>query len=193
MIINKQHRFIYIHVPRTGGTSIRQAWKDLDKNGLVDHSCKIGRMRKKHVTVRELRCVGKLNDCEFDRYFKFGFIRNPWDRVYSLYCKHREQSDINCKKGFKYWLFDELQLHQQFQKRPAWHFLRGVDYVARFESFEKEWDYIFDKVGMPRIDIPHLFKYQEAGTAYRDLYDDEMRAFITRYHYEDIERGEYTF
>ena len=176
MIICDQHKFIFIHVPRTGGTSVRQMWKHWDKGD------------RTHTTYPML--LKKFPNRAFNQYFKFGFMRNPWERVYSLFCKHVKNSPVDTSKGFKYWMFDESRTDSNRHKQSAMHFLKGVDHVARYENFEEEWDYIFDKVKIPRTNIPHANKFRDTES-YKELYDDEMLNFITQYHQKDIDHGEY--
>lgn len=175
MIICDQYKFVYIHVPRTGGTSVHKMWKKWDP-GL-----------RRHTTYQQAkrRFSGK-------NYFSFGFIRNPWERIYSSYWKHVKHSTVDTSKGFKFWMFDESRTDSKRHKQPAMYFLKGVDYIARYENFEKEWDYIFNHIGLPRIQLPHVYKYKD-NTPYQEIYDDEMKEFISRYHQEDIDYGAYTF
>ncbi len=174
MIVNKQHNFIFIHVPRTGGKSVREMW------GRNAH--------KQHMTYEETTKTFK--ELNFNEYFTFGFIRNPWERVYSLFCKH--VSDGVASKGFKYWMFDESRTDSKRHKQSAIYFLQGVDYIARFEDFEQEWDYIFDKIGLTRVKLPHINE-RRGGKPYQFEYDDEMKDFIYNHHQDDIDYGSYTY
>ena len=180
MIISDSNKFVYIHVPRTGGNSVKEMWS----NQFEAH--------KSHVTFKDgVRRFGKGRT--FDDYFKFGFIRNPWERVYSLFCKHVKQSPVDTSHGFKYWMFDQRRTDSHRDRQSAMYYLKGVDYVAKFENFEEEWDKIFDKINLPRIEIPHVYKFRDDKVQYRDLYDEDMQKFIRRHHQEDIDRGSYIF
>jgi hypothetical protein len=112
-------------------------WKEFDTNF------------KYHATYEQgLRRFGTP---QARKYFSFGFIRNPWERIYSLFCKHVNNSPVDTSKGFKHWMFDETRTDSQRHKQPAMFFLKGVDYVAKYEDFEKEWDIIFERIGMNGI------------------------------------------
>ena len=69
MIVNNQHKFIFVHVYRTGGTSIDKAF---------------GGNNHKGGTHTALETVPNWKD-----YFSFAFVRNPWDRVVSAYHMHK--------------------------------------------------------------------------------------------------------
>jgi hypothetical protein len=66
-MISHEHKFIFVHVPKTGGTSIESL---LDLSGA------------KHNTARQYR---NFFPDVWKRYFSFAFVRNPWDRVLSFY------------------------------------------------------------------------------------------------------------
>ena len=86
-MISHEHKCIFIHVPKCAGESIETAlmgrpnWESDDPNyaslGLPDDS-KIG--QDKHYTISQWK-----DHINFTNYFKFSFVRNPWDRVYSAY------------------------------------------------------------------------------------------------------------
>lgn len=60
-------KVIFVHIPKTGGTSIRMSLKGMH-------------LLKQHRTMDEVP-----EWCDIDDYFKFTFVRNPWDRILSLY------------------------------------------------------------------------------------------------------------
>lgn len=69
-ILNIDHKneFIFIHIPKNAGTSISKS---------------IGLEQTSHITIREIKSI--LSKEVFSSYFKFCFVRNPWDRFLSLY------------------------------------------------------------------------------------------------------------
>src|SRR5947208_3465937 len=62
-----RHRCIFIHIPKTAGSSI---------------ALSLFGEQLEHITYRDYQIA---NPRKFDRYFKFAFVRNPWDRVVSSY------------------------------------------------------------------------------------------------------------
>ena len=70
MIVSDQARTAFLHLPKTGGTSVArlldQLWPDARTVG------------GKHSGVRT-KAFGELDES----YFTFAFVRNPWDRLVS--------------------------------------------------------------------------------------------------------------
>jgi len=82
-MISHQHKFIFRHITKNGGCSVEAAFGiDLDFHNpeQVDD-----------VRHRKLVKYQRLFPHLFDSYFKFGFVRNPWDRAVSKYFFHCEK------------------------------------------------------------------------------------------------------
>ena len=84
MLISHKHKFITIDIPKTGTRSLRESLLPL---GVVDicgtpnldaefyqHSCAIG-VQKQFAK----------NNWNWNDYFKFTIVRNPWDRYFSFF------------------------------------------------------------------------------------------------------------
>jgi hypothetical protein len=89
-MISHKHRFIFIHIPKTAGTSIEEA--------LRDESCQLlpgewdyrraPHAPLNHLTLQEVADCGILTPAQLKSYFKFCFVRNPWDRLVSeIFCR----------------------------------------------------------------------------------------------------------
>lgn len=85
MIISHEYKFIFFHIPKTGGISIDYALEPhLEKNVIIPrHTYDDGLWR--HTTARWLKEYFEKHGWDFDDYFKFTFVRNPWERVHSHY------------------------------------------------------------------------------------------------------------
>ena len=93
-IINNTYKFIYLHVPKTAGTSITTLLSPLTtlfdlEIGATDFGEKIQDAYHerfqiaKHSTLNDVRNV--MGDAVLRSYFKFSFVRNPYDRIFSAY------------------------------------------------------------------------------------------------------------
>lgn len=78
MIINNKKQVLFLHVPKTGGSSIKElllTQKSNDNKFEMWHSC--------HPKLFRL-----VEEIDFNKYFKFCVVRNPYDRFISIY-KHQ--------------------------------------------------------------------------------------------------------
>ena len=64
-----QHRCIFVHVPKCAGVSISRSL--------------FGSLVGTHIAMKSFQLI--YTEEEFARYFKFAFVRNPWDRLVSAY------------------------------------------------------------------------------------------------------------
>ena len=174
----KELNLLFIHVPRTGGTSIEQALFPLAGG---------------HETVRDFKYVP-------EGVFKFAFVRNPWDRFVSGYfCRekvagftisvdgfNRYIEYIACKYPGEFPVFGVYEDHF----RPMYHFLLddndkiGVDFVGRFESLQKDWDYVCGILGVT-VELEHHRKF--AHPKYNQCYTLENWDYIKELYRKDIE------
>jgi hypothetical protein len=92
MLVSHRARAIFVHIQKTAGSSIEAALRDHDPEAgphLVGG--------RRHVHAVELRDV--VGPDVWGRYFKFAFVRNPWDRLLSWYqmCVQAQQPNAFCR------------------------------------------------------------------------------------------------
>ena len=197
MVINKEYNFIFVHVPKTAGNAIEVTLPKCDR-------------RKNRALFREMVPREKhlhLEDAPSNGMFKFGFTRNPWDRMVSLY-HFRSQKDNQNNK------FDQQRLRDLgFEKclltsilgenNPPWNrpelnmtndamtWLEGCDYIGRYETLQEDFDKISEIIGLEKKELPHTNSSNHVD--YREYYTDEMIEYVARTHKRTIEKFGYTF
>lgn len=87
MIFSVPERYIFIHIPKTAGTSLSHAMKNCNKCSVTPFTCKdaegVIHTMTTHSTARDIsRAVGREL---FEKYLSFSVVRNPWDRLVSFY------------------------------------------------------------------------------------------------------------
>lgn len=146
------------------------------------------------------RCEGLMPAARFDSYFKFGFVRNPWDRLASEYRfilnfpKHRRFQRVSAMSGMAEFLEyqrtrDKGSQLQMLKRRDG---RLGVDFVGRFESLEADFAHACDQIGIKNARaLSHLNRGK--GGDYRELYDDHSSGLVARYWAEEIDAFGYQF
>lgn len=202
------HRgFIMVHIPKTGGTSIRKA---LEMPGIGTHA--------KWHQYRDL--VGQK---QYNKLFKFCFVRNPWSRFYSFYHYVRKEetyyhSAIHPAKSIygKHRSYDLLKLasfneavhylvegrllpytNRFFLMAPQYLWCYDdqlncqVDLVGRYESIETGYSSICERLGVEYKPLPRL-NTSARQDDYKSM-DPESRHLLGIYYEKDVDLFKYTF
>lgn len=181
--------FIFIHITKTAGTSIGNA---------------IGLSVKHHLTAREV--IGKLGQQKWDAAYKFSFVRNPWDKLVSLYEYRRRKNKTNIASReipFTKWVNLTLGPNRDpyyfnniksFQPQVEWlkdeKGIITIDFIGKFENIRSDFEQIKQAIGT-REELPHLNATVRSN--YRDYYTDETRQIVADWYQEDIGTFCYTF
>jgi hypothetical protein len=211
LIISYSHRFIFIHIPRTAGTSIQTAlapyahcverhWMNraLELVGIrVNHFAPHPWKRfRGHVTAAQLR--SHLPSEVFEDLFKFAFVRNPWDLMVSYYhyllCEPRHHRHQQVRRIESFEAYVEYMVRRN--RFPQTRYVTGakghllVDFVGRFESLRADFGYVCRRLGLT-LRLPHV--NQSAHRDYRTYYSDRSAELVATHFRRDIERFGYTF
>jgi hypothetical protein len=212
-MISHQYKCIFIHIPKTAGTSIEQKlghFQEL-KRGVQDHRS-ISEIEPVSLVDLTRACVGLdpsslirllkklLKDNltnysqRYDTYFKFSFVRNPWARVFSWYKNvmrdehHKRRFGVNEHCTFKEFITNHLD---QGELKPQLHWLidkKGnmpFDFIGRFENLANDFSYVADKIGLKNKTLPKLVSGD--GKSYTDVYEPEMIDIVSKKYKDEID------
>jgi hypothetical protein len=88
-IVSHKYKFIFPHIPRTGGTSLTDfIMPHLGKNDVTDKTL------EKHQAMRTLQ-RGFRRKGVFDNYVKFAVVRHPFDRIASLHQGYKPKCTLS--------------------------------------------------------------------------------------------------
>jgi hypothetical protein len=201
MIISHKHKFIFFAIPKTGTHSIRQALRkhmgadDIEQVGLFVQKRfvfpELKDFTSGHVSVKQIKPI--LGDEIFDSYFKFAFVRNPFDRFVS-YCSFmsRETSAFASQpKAFMKYVLTELKPENHLLYRPQYEFMvdqnqnLAMDFVGRNEDMQKSYDEICAKLGVPneRLEVINSSRHRP----FMEYYDEETYSLVANQYRKDIE------
>jgi hypothetical protein len=206
MIISFRHKFIFAAVPKTGTHAVRRALRphlgaeDVEQVRLfVQKSLPIpdlARIQHGHITLQELR--PHLPPEQFDSFFKFAFVRNPFDRFIS-YCAF-------VTRNHGEFLADPHRVMDHFARNPPWqHVLfrpqctfiaddRGAlltDYVGRLEKMQQSYDEIAARIGIASSQLGTVNASKRRD--YRAYYTPPLIDAVARLYAKDLELFGYRF
>ena len=117
MFCSKEFRCIFVHTPKTGGTSIHRTFRQLlpaeETFGPAKIDIGLDPRRFAWETKQKFATDQQWND-----YFKFAYVRNPWDLVVSIYhnivqsARSRNLAEVNEDKRIV-----RQQLLKYFERR----------------------------------------------------------------------------
>lgn len=214
MIISRARRYVFVHMPKTGGTSLALALeaKAAKDDILVGDTPKararaarqkaltpLGRLWK-HSRLEDVR--GVLSDAEMCDFLVFTITRNPWDRMVSYYHWLKDQAFDHPAVGMARTLgFAEFVTHPDtaasFRANPtsAYTSLDGADLcdlVIRFEDFAGGVTALEGRLGFRLPELPHVNR-SERSADWRAVHTNETRDAVAEMCGEDIERFGYSF
>ena len=207
MIISHQHKFIFAAIPKTGTHSVRRALRE--HLGQEDDE-QVGLFVQKRMAIPEIAAIGHghislrqirphIGEEAFASYFKFAFVRNPFDRFVS-YCAFMTRDDgaflRNPKEIMRYFLFKQRpDDHLLFQ--PQHIFVTDetgqllADQMGRVEEMQTSYDAIAARLGFASTPLEKVNSSRH--NEYRGYYDAELINGVADYYARDLELFGYTF
>jgi hypothetical protein len=213
--------FLYMRLGKTGGTSIFRGVIEPTIYG--ETSVGAPHMFEPEEDTLE-RWLEDMNDVLIKNdYFKFTFVRNPFDKLVSAYffIKKRQVRysqntiDLNSFENFiKTELMDENGEATDDHWAHQWSAVTTedgdffMDYVGRFENIVEDWRYVANKLNLPEY-LPHLKPLSgfedhtdiakshpnlyASGKDYRKYYTDELVEIVSNIYKKDLEVFGYEF
>lgn len=212
MIVSHSKKFIFLKTRKTAGSSIQVALStECDplqdiitgsniKDEKLDESYSAGWNMDKfftnhpHPPIEQVK--NYLND-KWENYFKFAFVRNPFDIAVSRYHwdVKGKGNQLTSKEGFKEWVKTYNKTSWQDEQ---WRYIciegeNELDFIGRYENLTQDYNLICDKIGIS----PPKLGFQKSGfrdkTHYSEYYDEESIEIVKQYFKKDLELFGYNF
>jgi hypothetical protein len=207
VIISHRHQFIFFAVPKTATHTIRTALRrhlgdgDWEQQQLFGQQSipipDIARIGHGHISARRIR--SHIEDATWHNYFKFGFVRNPFDRfVSTCFFLHRNNPAFSedplphMKQALK-----NRSFRQRVLVRPQALQLvddndeLALDYIGRYESLQSSYDEICEHIGIESVALGHENASKRGSCV--DYFDGELRQAIMSFYADDLRLFDYQF
>lgn len=190
-----RYRCIFIHVPKCAGVSVSKSL--------------FGGLAGGHRSIGRYQMIFRKR--EFDSYFKFAFVRNPWDRLVSafLYLKGGGFNEVD-----RNWAAENLAAYADFDSfvrhwvtpRNIWswvHFIPqtyficidgapALDFVGRYENLSADFDFVKKQLGI-EARLSQANQNRPATNDFTTFYTDETRDIVADVYRDDIKTLGYRF
>lgn len=224
-LISHQKKFIFIHIYKTAGTAVTDylieysnikdrvafdfyitskivnvfnrlfnVWEDGNKWVTGYH---------KHATAVEIEEY--LGSSEYQKYYKFAFVRNPWDWQVSMYHYlkrtkvlkyYKLANQLNFKEFLQQYINNSPPLQMDFITDKKGSIV--IDKIGKFENLSHDLHVIVNEIGI----LPENYNRKNLQLTnvstnrkrdYRIYYDLESRDLVANYFKKDIDFFDYTF
>jgi hypothetical protein len=226
----RKNGFWFIDIPRTSSTSIKaelgyiygppygkaklltdQSYtNELPSDYLVDLQEKkhnINKIFGDHIPAIEIREV--IGETVWEQIFVFTFVRNPWDRILSLYHYVKQRDDILNDMEFRDYIcaisnFIETGKGSLFREHEYYYLSASdyivdasgkilVDFIGKFENRNDDLKIIAQKIGCKQLGKLKINKSDRINKHYSEYYDQETQAIVRKIYSKDIELFDYKF
>jgi len=192
-MISFDKKFIFVHINKTAGTSMEKALSNYGVRKLeVKNDLKIELTYKQsqHFNTDEYK---EYLGGDYNNYYKFSVVRNPFDRVVSYYFGGAVQNGL----GFKEWVADRYQgknykdYIRMYSDFTHWFEEKDMNFILRFEKLADDFDSLKKILN---LDCNLGWKnVNKSRSHYRDYYDEETKGIIENHFSKELETFDYKY
>jgi hypothetical protein len=214
-------KIVFIHIPKTAGSSMRKHLEDCELTYQIlgfplrpkfDPDIQI--TNTEHLSLQSLVDRDIVPQQWFDEAFKFAFIRNPWDRLVSLYeslqYRHRQKREREsnaylhsfgdfvtavCSDDLDFVRpVGKLVTDDWSQANPQVCWLQwGTDFIGSFENLDDDWRILCDMIGIDHSPLNHSNRSKNRLSFDCYYHSSDLVDKVGEYYQEDIETFGYEF
>lgn len=213
MLVNWEKKYLFVHVPKTGGTSITQVLKrDCNRPILPLRALGYTINKSSDTKYESLYPIigypyhSRANDLcriwgpeRYNELFSFAFVRNPWDMAVSLYFyiqrkwDHPQRRAVRNLGSFEAYLDWKPEYGRHRQQSDWVYDSKGtqlVKHIGRFETYEEDANAILRKLGRSE-NVPHANATKHKS--YYKYYNDRTAEKVAKLYCDDIMNFGYSF
>lgn len=176
MLISDKHKFIFIHIPKTAGSSI--------KNNILPY-CNDGQLKISGENFTDLNgyhphvTISPKQVDVYKDYYKFACVRNPFQRYVSMwkFFKKRKPQEFN-NINFEKFIDDIVHIKNKINSKLQYTYIYNnnntllVDKIIKFENLQGDFSSVCNSINIPTSQLPHL--KNSGNYDYMEYYNSEM-------------------
>ena len=215
MIISHGRKYIFVHIPKTGGTSLSLVLeaKAMKDDVLIGDTPKAKNRRKRYKSIKTSGSLwkhsrltdiyGLVSQEQIESYSVFTIVRNPWDRLVSYYHWLKSQKfdhpAVKCahENSFPEFLSDPMT-RRSLHNDAAKYYVSDrngadrCDLYLRLEFLQQDIRLLEQRLDMKLAILPHDNR-SDRDMDYAGYYDTQSKDVIGSVFAEDIEKFNYSF
>lgn len=224
MIIIHKYKLAFIHLGKTGGDSITHVLSDFcnpENYDVIKENKEIHKNFHKHAKAYEIKKGFEDLNWDYDQYFKFLVIRNPYEILHSDYYFHKyagekyypEKPPVKGIKDYEWFLKcynTQFISFAEYVQNVYGHWNKGfianwgkdynksliVNHICKNETLDEDFSFVCNKVGLPNIKLVKANSTEELLSKKRpniqEDYNDDLIEFVEKTFYEEIKTYNYT-
>lgn len=228
-IVSHQHEFVYFVIPKVACSSVKASLMPLldiydedtlgtvSKNGTLAYEVH-GLVNRSGLVRRKSRFLRELEGGEYRNYFKFAFVRNPYDRLVSCYLQKiaeggqgltkQDYGNIKIPVGMPFGEFVEA-VHAIPDEESDVHFRSQyltvcgpgpereimANFLGRFENLREDFETVVKGIDpIKKIELLHLWPSKSRHSRhYAEFYDKGLQKLVYERYQQDLETFGYSF
>lgn len=208
MLISDTHEFIFIRMRKVASTSMRGILRPLCltvPEGRLAHIKSRLRLEwdyqryafRAHDNI--LAAKSRMPADHFERYFKFAFIRNPWERLVSEYefllnrPSHGRHKRVKALDNFSEFIQMQIPRSDAYQLNMLCDRKGRVlmDFLGKLENLEQDWHHVCEQIGIENQALPR--KNVIEHKPYQAYYNKDSVHLVAKHWAREIELFEYSY
>ena len=207
MIVCHSRRYVYVRVPKTGSSSVQRVLeracttddlviRDKPPRTEISYTPVKG---QSHAPLEHARRY--MSPPDWGKYFKFCFVRNPWDQVVSLFwwaakdwCHPPAPPFSRIRSDFEEWLEEKTFTVIDWSLYADRDGSLGMNYVGRYENLQEDFDAVCRTIGLPCQPLPKLLAHvRKDPSHYSRYYTKRTKSLVAERFSREIEAFGYSF
>jgi len=204
MIVNHEKKFIYISIPKVGSTTLHRFLTNKIEGSLVEWDL--------------IGLKSKNKQIDFNNYYSFAFVRNPWSRLYSCWkdkCfiddKYLENAPFFKKhKNISFEKFVDV-VESQIKENPwcdphirpmnilieqntGYLDINKIDFTGKLESLESDVNNVLSKLNIKQTFSNFVLnKSKEHKTTQSEAFTSNLVDRVSEIYGDDINSFNYSY